>query len=73
MSEHVYKTIEITGSSPQGIEPAITTAVAKAAKSLDDLRWFQVTEIRGDIDGGNVHHWQVSLKLGFTLHDDAGS
>ena len=73
MSDHVYKTIEITGSSAQGIEPAIQTAVAKAAESLHGLRWFEVSEIRGDLDGANIKHWQVSLKLGFTLDGDAGN
>ncbi len=72
MTDHVYKTIEITGSSAQGIEPAIQTAVTKASESLHGLRWFEVTEIRGELDGGNINHWQVSLKLGFTLKDSAG-
>jgi flavin-binding protein dodecin len=73
MSDHVYKTIEITGSSTEGIEPAIQTAVSKASESLSNLRWFEVTEVRGDIDGAQIGHWQVSLKLAFTLQDSAGS
>lgn len=73
MSDHVYKTIEITGSSAQGIEPAVQSAVSKASESLHSLRWFEVIDIRGDLDGGTIKHWQVSLKLGFTLEDDAGS
>ena len=73
MSDHVYKTIEITGSSSQGIEPAIKTAITKASESLHALRWFEVTDIRGELDGGNISHWQVSMKLGFTLEDNAGS
>ena len=60
---HVYKTIELTGSSPQGLEQAI----AKAAKTVHNLRWFQVTETRGEIEGGKVAHWQVTMKVGFTL------
>ena len=64
---HVYKTIELTGSSPRGLEDAITNAVAKAGKTLHNLRWFQVTDTRGEIEGGKVAHWQVTMKVGFTL------
>ena len=64
---HVYKTIELTGSSPQGLEHAISNAVAKAAKTVHNLRWFQVTDTRGEIEGGKVAHWQVTMKVGFTL------
>jgi hypothetical protein len=71
MSNHVYKTIEITGSSTEGIEPAIQTAVSRASESIHGSRWFEVTEIRGDLDGGDIKHWQVSLKLGFTLEGSA--
>jgi dodecin len=67
MSNHVYKTIEITGSSPKGIEEAISNAVAKAGESLHNLRWFQVIDTRGEIEGGKVAHWQVTMKVGFTL------
>jgi dodecin len=67
MSDHVYKSIEITGTSPQGLEQAIQNAVAKAAQSLHNLRWFQVTELRGEITGDSVAHWQVTMKVGFTL------
>ncbi|MCB1744559.1 MAG: dodecin domain-containing protein [Gammaproteobacteria bacterium] len=73
MSDHVYKTIHITGSSKDGIQPAIETAIAKASESLRHLRWFEVTEIRGELDGNAVSHWQVSMKLGFTLQDNAGA
>ena len=69
MSDHVYKTIEVTGSSSSGIATAIQGAVSRAAKTIHDLRWFQVTEIRGDIDSGHVAHWQVTMKIGFTLED----
>ena len=65
--KHVYKTIELTGSSPTGIEDAIANAVAKAGKTLHNLRWFQVTDTRGEIEGGKVAHWQVTMKVGFTL------
>ena len=67
MPNHVYKTIEITGSSPKGIEEATANAVAKASKSLHNLRWFQVTDTRGEIEAGKVAHWQVTMKVGFTL------
>jgi dodecin len=67
MANHVYKTIELTGSSPQGIEQAIQNAVAKASSTLHNLRWLQVTETRGEIEDGKVAHWQVTLKVGFTL------
>jgi len=64
---HVYKTIELTGSSSQGLEQAISNAVAKASKTLHNLRWFQVIDTRGEIEGGKVAHWQVTMKVGFTL------
>ena len=64
---HVYKTIELTGSSPKGLEQAIANALAKASKTLHNLRWFQVTDTRGEIEGGKVAHWQVTMKVGFTL------
>jgi dodecin len=64
---HVYKSIELTGSSPKGLEQAIANAVAKASKTLHNLRWFQVIDTRGEIEGGKVAHWQVTMKVGFTL------
>jgi flavin-binding protein dodecin len=67
MNDHVYKTIHITGSSKQGVEQAIKGAVAKAATSVHNLRWFKVTEVRGDISGAEVEYWQVSIEVGFTL------
>jgi flavin-binding protein dodecin len=69
MTDHVYKTIEITGSSSENIEAAIRNAVAKAAETVRKLRWLEVLETRGHIDGGEVAYWQVTLKLGFTLED----
>jgi flavin-binding protein dodecin len=69
MSEHVYKTIELVGSSPAGAEEAVRNAIAKAAETVRNLRWFQVTETRGHIDGGKIAHWQVTLKIGFTLDE----
>ncbi|MEQ8266983.1 MAG: dodecin family protein [Parvibaculum sp.] len=67
MSEHVYKLVEIVGSSPKGIEDAIANAVEKAGKSLRELRWFEVVETRGHIENGKVGHYQVKLKVAFTL------
>ena len=67
MSNHVYKTIELTGSSPKGLQEAINNAVKKASKTLHNLRWFQVLDTRGEIEKGKVAHWQVTMKVGFTL------
>jgi flavin-binding protein dodecin len=69
MSDHVYKTVEITGSSPEGVKEAIDRAIAKASQTLRGLDWFEVTEIRGYIDEGAVAHYQVTLKVGFRLED----
>jgi dodecin len=67
MSNHVYKTIEITGSSATGIEDAVNTAIGKANESVRNMQWFEVIETRGHIQGGKVAHWQVTVKVGFTL------
>lgn len=69
MADHIYKKIELTGSSRVGIQDAIENAIAKAAKTLHDLRWFEVVETRGHIEQGRVAHWQVTIKVGFTLDD----
>ena len=69
MSDHIYKITELTGSSPKSIEDAVQQAVIRAAKTLRNLRWFEITETRGHIDNGKVAHWQVTLKIGFTLDD----
>jgi flavin-binding protein dodecin len=69
MSDHIYKTVELTGSSNIGSDDAIKKAIARASSSLKHLRWFEVTQVRGQIDGGNVAHWQVTLKVGFTLDE----
>jgi flavin-binding protein dodecin len=71
MSQHVYKTIELVGSSSAGIEDAVQGAIAKASETVRNLRWFELTETRGHIEGGKVAHWQVTLKIGFTLEDNA--
>ena len=64
---HVYKNIELTGSSTTSIEDAVSSAIAKANESLRNIQWFTVTETRGHVKDGKVAHWQVSLKIGFTL------
>lgn len=69
MSTHVYKHIELTGSSPKGIEDAVEQAIARANESLHDMRWFEVTDTRGHIEHGRILHWQVTVKVGFTLSE----
>jgi flavin-binding protein dodecin len=69
MSNHVYKSIEITGTSPEGVNQAIDRAVAKAGETIRGLDWFEVTAVRGQIENGAVAHYQVTLKLGFRLED----
>ncbi len=69
MENHTYKKIEITGTSDQSMEAAVENAIAKASNTVDDMRWFEVTETRGSIENGNVAQWQVGLKIGFTLKD----
>lgn len=75
MSDHVYKKIELTGSSDTSIEEAVQNAVAKASESIRNMRWFEVVETRGHIKNNQVAHWQVTIKIGFTLDDgdDAGA
>lgn len=65
--DNVYKTTEIVGSSTEGIEHAVHRAVEKASASLRHMRWFEVSEIRGHIEEGAVGHWQVTVKVGFTM------
>jgi len=69
MAEHVYKKIEIVGSSPDGFEEAVQNALGRASKTIRNMRWFEVSETRGYIDDGKIAHWQVTLKIGFTLDD----
>ena len=64
---HVYKLLELTGSSSTGIEDAVTSAIAKANETVRNIQWFTVTETRGHVVDGKVAHWQVTLKIGFTL------
>lgn len=67
MSNHVYKLLELTGSSTNSIEDAVSTAIAKASETVRNLQWFEVVETRGHIREGKVAHWQVTVKVGFTL------
>ena len=67
MSEHIYKKVELVGSSPDGIEAAIKNALSRAGKTVRNMRWFEVTETRGHIEEGAIAHWQVTVKVGFTL------
>lgn len=67
MTQHVYKHIELTGSSKVSIEDAVQNAVAKASETVRNLRWFKVIETRGHIEEGAVQHWQVTIQVGFTL------
>ncbi|MGF7159003.1 hypothetical protein FHS85_000613 [Rhodoligotrophos appendicifer] len=67
MSDHVYKIIELVGSAPDTIEAAISNAISQAGDSVKHLRWFVVTETRGHVENGKVAHYQVTLKLGFSI------
>lgn len=69
MSNHVYKTIELVGSSALGSDDAVRNAIARASATMRNLRWFQVVETRGHIEEGKVGHWQVTVKVGFTLDE----
>jgi len=69
MSNHIYKKVELVGSSPNSIEEAVQNAIAKASQTLRGLRWFEVVETRGQIEDGRIAHWQVTVKVGFTLED----
>lgn len=67
MSAHVYKKLEIVGTSTTSIEDAVDNAISQASKTVRGLKWFEVTETRGDIADGKVAHWQVTVKIGFAL------
>jgi dodecin len=67
MSDHTYKKIELVGSSRVSIEEAVANALARAKKTIRNMRWFEVIETRGHIEKGKIDHWQVTLKVGFTL------
>lgn len=67
MTNHVYKSVELTGSSRESLQNAVETAVARASETIRNVRWFEVTQVRGQVEDGKVEHWQVTMKLGFTL------
>ena len=69
MQDHVYKKVELTGSSTTGLEDAVNNALLRASKSIHGLKWFEVGEIRGDVADGKAAHWQVTIKVGFTLDE----
>ena len=67
MSNHVYKALELTGSSATSSDDAIRVAIEKASESVRDIRWFEVLDTRGYVEGGRIAHWQVTIKVGFTV------
>jgi flavin-binding protein dodecin len=67
MTDHIYKKIELTGSSSVGLQQAIENAISKASQTIHDMRWFEVVETRGHITDGKIAHWQVTIKVGFSL------
>ncbi|MFG0332869.1 MAG: dodecin [Maioricimonas sp. JB049] len=69
MADHVYKKIEITGTSTESSDQAIRNAIAKVSETVREIRWFEVVELRGDINGTDVAHWQVTVRIGFRLED----
>jgi flavin-binding protein dodecin len=73
MSDHVYKLVELVGSSSTGIEDAIERAIEKSSSSLRHMRWFEVQQIRGHLENGKLAHYQVTIKAGFTLEDEGES
>ena len=69
MPEHTYRLVEIVGTSPEGVDAAVRNGIARAARTLRNLDWFEVTEIRGHIENGAIGHVQVGMKVGFKLDD----
>jgi flavin-binding protein dodecin len=69
MTDHVYKSVELTGTSSTDLESAVRNALVKAKKTVRNMRWFELVEVRGAIDDGDVGAWQVTIKVGFTLDD----
>ena len=67
MTNHVYKALELTGSSATSSDDAIRVAIEKASESVRDIRWFEVLDTRGHVEGGKIVHWQVTIKVGFTV------
>lgn len=71
MSEHIYRVVEIVGSSPDGVDAAITNAISRASQTLRSIEWFEVVSTRGHVESGSVGHFQVTLKVGFRLEETA--
>ncbi|QFZ73098.1 dodecin family protein [Streptomyces fagopyri] len=71
MTDHTYRVTEIVGTSPEGIDQAVRNGIARASQTLRNLDWFEITQVRGQIVDGEVEHYQVGLKVGFRLEDDA--
>ena len=69
MADRTYRVTEIVGTSTEGVDAAVRNGIQRASQTLRHLDWFEVTQIRGQIDGGNVNHWQVGIKIGFRLED----
>lgn len=69
MADHVYKHLELTGTSKAGVEEAIENAIARASETVRNIRWFEATQVRGEVENGKVAYWQVVIKLGFTLDE----
>ena len=69
MTDHTYRVTEIVGSSPEGVDQAVRNAIARASQTLRTLDWFEVTQVRGRIENGQIEHYQVGLKVGFRLED----
>jgi len=67
MSDHIYKKIELVGSSTKGVEDAVSNAISRAGKTIRNMGWFEVAEVRGQIENNQIAHWQVTVKVGFTL------
>lgn len=70
MTNHTYRVTEIVGTSPDGVDQAIRNGISRASQTLRNLDWFEVTQVRGQIDNGQIQHWQVGLKVGFRLDEE---
>lgn len=69
MSDHTYRVTEIVGTSPEGVDKAVRNGIERASQTLRNLDWFEVTQVRGQIEDGRIAHWQVGLKVGFRLEE----
>ncbi|MDQ0905883.1 flavin-binding protein dodecin [Streptomyces canus] len=69
MTNHTYRVTEIVGTSPDGVDQAVRNAITRASQTLRNLDWFEVTQVRGQIEDGQIQHWQVGLKVGFRLDE----